>query len=221
MTEIFNNNSEFVVKMLIACLCGLIIGYERTNKNKEAGIRTHIIVALSSTVMVLVSKYGFTDTHADGSRIAAQIVSGVGFLGAGVIFVKEKMTVSGLTTAAGIWGTAGIGMAVGSGLYTVAIFASLLMVTINHYFKNPKFLTTNEYRVLMLELKVDIKNNNFNLEKFLSDNHFKLLSADHIIKNNIEVLQLKLHYLPDLFNVENLTNSLNAFGIDKFHLTIV
>lgn len=220
MLEIIANNSEYILKMLIASFCGLIIGYERTNKNKEAGIRTHILVALSSTVMMLVSKYGFIGEGADGSRIAAQIVSGVGFLGAGVIFVKEKVTVSGLTTAAGIWLTAGIGMAVGAGLYTIAIFASIMMVTINHYFKNPKFLSTREYKVLMLEMQIkpDI---NFHLENFLKDNHFKLLSADRVLKDNYELLQLKLHYIPGLLSIEHLVESINENHIDKFHFTIV
>ena len=87
---------------------------------KEAGVRTHLIVAIGSALMMIVSKYGFSDTiadlgKADASRIASQILTEVGFLGAGTIFIR-KNAISGLTTAAGIWATAGIGMAVGSGL---------------------------------------------------------------------------------------------------------
>ena len=122
MTEFFNqeitNWGEYPVRLLIAVLCGFIIGYERKNRNKEAGIRTHVIVTVASCLMMMVSKYGFGDLDTarfDGSRIASQIVSGIGFLGAGMIFV-HKNSIKGLTTAAGIWATSGIGMAIGSGM---------------------------------------------------------------------------------------------------------
>ena len=100
---------EFFFRILIAGICGGRIGYERNNRLKEAGIRTHLIVAL------------------DPSRIAAQIVTGVGFLGAGMIFVRNQ-TISGLTTAAGVWATAGIGMTIGAGLYFLGVAATLLIV---------------------------------------------------------------------------------------------
>lgn len=99
---------EFLVRILLAGICGGIIGYERKSRNKEAGIRTHLIVASGAALIMIVSKYGFTDILGDKgialdpSRIAAQIVTGVGFLGAGMIFMR-KNTISGLTTAAGIW----------------------------------------------------------------------------------------------------------------------
>ncbi len=124
---------EFFARILVAALCGAFIGYERNNRLKEAGIRTHLIVALAAALIMVVSKYGFGDvtTHPgialDPSRIAAQIVTGVGFLGAGMIFVRNQ-NISGLTTAAGVWATAGIGMAVGAGLYFLGIGVSLLII---------------------------------------------------------------------------------------------
>ena len=124
---------EFFARILVAALCGACIGYERNNRLKEAGIRTHLIVALAAALIMVVSKYGFGDvtTHPgialDPSRIAAQIVTGVGFLGAGMIFVRNQ-NISGLTTAAGVWATAGIGMAVGAGLYFLGIGVSLLII---------------------------------------------------------------------------------------------
>lgn len=129
--------AEFLVRILLAAVCGGIIGYERTNRGKGAGIRTHIIVAIASSLMMIISKYGFEDLPigemgsrgADPSRIAAQIVSGVGFLGAGMIFI-QKQSVKGLTTAAGIWATAGIGMAIGSGMYTLGILTSLVILIV-------------------------------------------------------------------------------------------
>lgn len=135
----FFSQAVFLVRLLLAGLCGFAIGFERKNRAKEAGIRTHFVVACASALMMIISKYGFTDTvnstgefvygtrGADGARIAAQIVSGVGFLGAGMIFV-HKNTIKGLTTAAGIWATAGIGMAIGAGMYFIGIAATVIIL---------------------------------------------------------------------------------------------
>lgn len=119
---------EYVLRIVLAAFFGMIIGHERKNRNKSAGIRTHAIVALGAALMMVVSKYGFADVaKVDASRIASQVVSGVGFLGAGVIFVRNNL-VSGLTTSAGIWATAGMGLAMGAGMYVVAICSTILMV---------------------------------------------------------------------------------------------
>jgi len=123
---------EYLLRILIATVLGLIIGSERKNRNKFAGIRTHAIVALGAALMMVVSKYGFMDSDkADASRVAAQVVSGVGFLGAGVIFVRNNL-VNGLTTAAGIWATAGVGIAMGSGLYVVGICSTVMVLLLQY-----------------------------------------------------------------------------------------
>lgn len=119
---------EMLLRIFIAMILGMLIGNERKNRMKSAGMRTHALVALGSALMMVVSKYGFTDTvQGDGARLAAQVVSGVGFLGAGMIFVRHNL-VSGLTTAAGVWTTAGIGLTIGAGMYFVGIFSALMMV---------------------------------------------------------------------------------------------
>ena len=134
--------------ILLAALCGLALGIERKNRLKEAGMRTHLIVALGSALIMVVSKYGFFDlvgySHlsVDASRVAAQIVSGIGFLGAGMIFMRNQ-SITGLTTAAGIWATAGIGMAMGAGLYAVGGFCTLLVLL-------TQLLLRREYRWLHL-----------------------------------------------------------------------
>ncbi len=132
---------ELIVRLIVSAICGYMIGFERKNRKKEAGIRTHIIVAIASCLMMEISKYGFSDTGKfDGARIAAQVVSGIGFLGAGTIFV-HKNTVKGLTTAAGIWATSGIGMAVGAGMYVIGIVTALIIILLQVFFhKNFKFL---------------------------------------------------------------------------------
>ena len=121
---------EYLVRIFVAACLGLLIGSERKNRNKSAGIRTHVIVALGAALIMVVSKYGFMDVEkADAARVAEQVVSGIGFLGAGVIFVRNNL-VNGLTTAAGIWATAGVGLALGSGMYVVGISSALLVLFI-------------------------------------------------------------------------------------------
>ena len=121
---------EYLVRIFVAACLGLLIGSERKNRNKSAGIRTHVIVALGAALIMVVSKYGFMDVEkADAARVAAQVVSGIGFLGAGVIFVRNNL-VTGLTTAAGIWATAGVGLALGAGMYVVGISSALLVLLI-------------------------------------------------------------------------------------------
>ncbi|MBR1587509.1 MAG: MgtC/SapB family protein [Kiritimatiellae bacterium] len=122
---------ELVGRLVLAGALGALIGAEREFRAKTAGTRTHFLVALGSALLMVVSQYGFMDpatagTHtADAARVAAQIVSGIGFIGAGTILV-QKHAVHGLTTAAGMWVAAGIGMASAGGLYVIAISATLL-----------------------------------------------------------------------------------------------
>ena len=119
---------DYLIRIVVACLCGGLVGLERTKRLKEAGIRTHIIVALGATLIMVVSKYGFGDVvGADASRIASNVITGISFLGAGVIFVRGG-SVKGLTTAAGIWATAAIGLALGAGMYTVGVLCTALMI---------------------------------------------------------------------------------------------
>ena len=135
---------DFALRLFVAGAMGVLIGLEREYRAKEAGYRTHFLVALGSALMMIVSQYGFMEVlktdliRLDPSRIAAQVVSGIGFIGAGTI-ILQKQIVRGLTTAAGIWATSGIGLAVGAGMYAVGISATLLVLlgleTISYFFK--------------------------------------------------------------------------------------
>ena len=119
-----NEFAEMVLRLALAGVLGGVIGAEREYRGKVAGTRTHLLVALGSALMLLVSRYGFSDPG-DSGRVAAQIVSGIGFIGAGAIMV-DRQSVHGLTTAAGIWVAAGIGMATAAGLYGLAIATTIL-----------------------------------------------------------------------------------------------
>ena len=126
---------EFILRIFIASVLGGLIGLEREYRAKEAGFRTHFLVALGAALFMIVSAYGFgdsmtTDLHRwDVSRVASQVVSGIGFIGAGtIIFRKQENMVSGLTTAAGLWVVAAIGLACGGGMYVLASAATLMVL---------------------------------------------------------------------------------------------
>ena len=122
---------DFVWRLVLAGLFGTIIGLDREYREKEAGFRTHFLVSLGSALMMIVSQYGFSEilTHdgvsLDPSRIAAQVVSGIGFIGAGTIIFNHQI-VRGLTTAASLWATAGIGLTAGAGMSWLALAATIL-----------------------------------------------------------------------------------------------
>ena len=123
---------NFILRLCVAGLCGTVIGLDRECRVKDAGFRTHFLVALGSALMMIVSQYGFEGfladhdgTRFDPGRIAAQVVSGIGFIGAGTIIIHRQL-VRGLTTAASLWATAGIGLAAGAEMYVVAGAATLL-----------------------------------------------------------------------------------------------
>ncbi len=124
---------NFVVRILVAALLGGAIVLEREYRDKAAGFRTHFLVALGSALFMIISAHGFQDAlvtpehRLDVSRIAAQVVSGIGFIGAGTI-IFQKNVVRGLTTAASIWVTAAIGLACGAGMYALAASATLLVL---------------------------------------------------------------------------------------------
>ena len=119
---------DYILRLIVAGVLGGIIGWDREYRAKEAGLRTHFLVAIGSALLMIVSQHGFTDVLGkpgiglDPSRVAAQVVSGIGFIGAGTILI-QKQFVRGLTTAAGLWATSGIGLAVGGGMYWIGVSA--------------------------------------------------------------------------------------------------
>ena len=150
---------ELLLRILVSVICGAGIGYERSRRYKEAGIRTHIIVCVASALIMIVSKYGFLDCYymlhmpynADMARLAAGVVSGVSFLCAGVIF-KNGNSIKGLTTAAGIFATAGIGLALGSGMYIIGIAVTagimLIQVLMHRFLFGPDAMITQRVKVV-------------------------------------------------------------------------
>ena len=124
---------EFIFRVFIAAILGGVIGFEREYRAKEAGLRTHFLVAMGSALFMILSQFGFEETlgtrsiSLDPSRIASQVVTGIGFIGAGTI-IFQKHVIKGLTTAAGLWVTSAIGLTCGSGMYLLATTATLLVL---------------------------------------------------------------------------------------------
>lgn len=168
LTEYFDLAPQWIycLRMLIALFCGVALGTERTFRSKDAGIRTHAILASGAALLMIISKYAFLDIGAakwsqgfDPTLVAGFIIDGSGFLCAGMIFNKsDRDTVSGLTTAANIWATAAIGMACGCGLEILGIFFTLLLLT-NHQLLSKRGLLTMPIRTvrLTIENKPDVR----------------------------------------------------------------
>lgn len=129
-------NYEWLLRIICATIAGFLIGYERHSVAKQAGVRTHAVVAIASCLLMIISRYGFPgEERVDAARIAAQVVSGIGFLGAGIIYVQHG-TLQGLSTAAGIWATSAIGLGFGAGMYGLSAFCSILVYCIQRFLRS-------------------------------------------------------------------------------------
>ena len=150
--ESFIEQLYILPDLLLSVILGFVIGLERKLRLKEAGIKTHTIVCLGASLMMVISKNAF-NSDADTARVAAQIVAGVGFLGAGMIVYKQNK-VHGLTTAAGVWATAGVGMACGGQLYYLAIGATIILVLSQWIFhSNVNFFRSKKFYSVKIEFK--------------------------------------------------------------------
>ncbi|EDT75925.1 MgtC/SapB family protein [Clostridium butyricum] len=210
MKQLYLIQLDYLLRLFIAAVCGMAIGYERKNRMKEAGIRTHFIVAIGAALIMIISKYGFQDQigwpnmSLDPSRIAAQVVTGVGFLGAGVIFM-QKQTIVGLTTAAGVWATAAIGLSIGSGLYFVGIAATVITILGQILLHGKiRFLSSPRTETLMLQIVDDADSIKF-LQDIFEDNEIIIIN-----------LKSKRDEKYSLINVEVVIRVYESFNMTKF-----
>ena len=180
---------DILLRLIVATILGGSIGTERQRHDNGAGLRTHMLVCLGSCLMMIVSAYGFNDVLAqnhialDPSRIAAQVVSGIGFLGAGTILFLRQEIIKGLTTAAGLWTAAGIGLATGGGLYFAAGVTTALVLIVLILVKPYKkrlismkrqnreiFVTLNKSEMSLSELDKIITDHNLNYKHLKINN---------------------------------------------------
>lgn len=201
---------DFSLRLFVAGLMGVLIGLEREYRAKEAGYRTHFLVALGSALLMIVSQYGFMDVlekdlvRLDPSRLAAQVVSGIGFIGAGTIILLQKQVVRGLTTAAGVWTTAGIGLAVGSGMYMIGILATFLVLAglevLSYCFKSIGM------RSMIIELTAENSEALKALSGKFSSENFQIASYEmnKVYENNHEVYLITMVIRAKRVNEEGL-----------------
>ena len=170
---------ELILRLLASCLLGGLIGLEREYRAKEAGFRTHFLVGLGSTLFMIVSQWGFSDVlggrniSLDPARVAAQVVSGIGFIGAGTI-IFQKHVVRGLTTAAGLWVTSAIGLACGSGMYWIALAATVMVLM---GLEALNFITPN-FSVRHLRISFTVKSQE-ELNEMLNFLHHQKVDLEH------------------------------------------
>ncbi|MBQ8429193.1 MAG: MgtC/SapB family protein [Clostridia bacterium] len=164
---------RILLDILLSVLLGFCIGFERKLRFKEAGIRTHTIVCVGAALMMVISKHAF-GSAADSARVAAQIVSGVGFLGAGMIVFKRH-EVHGLTTAAGVWATAGVGMACGGQLYVIAVGATVILIAAQCLF-HLNFRVFRSKRFYSINIKfIQTEDENKKIKEFFGTDRFNQL----------------------------------------------
>lgn len=130
-------------------ICGGIIGLERSRKNRPAGFRTYMIVCLSSALVMMTNQYIYNNfSGSDPARLGAQVISGIGFLGAGTIMITSRNQIKGLTSAAGLWASACLGLAIGVGFYTGAVIVALIVFIIITFFKKIDYMLTSNNRII-------------------------------------------------------------------------
>ena len=182
MIEALNNYrgtdlTAVLLKMLLAILCGTVIGLERSSKNRPAGFRTHILVCLGAAVAALTGLYLYLDMKlpADISRLSSQVISGLGFILAGTIVVTKKLSIKGLTTAAGLWTTGIIGLAIGSGYYEIGVIGTALALMVESWFGwfGGNIKHQPEYTV---EILYSEKTSLDHVLRFCKDNHLSIVN---------------------------------------------
>lgn len=184
---------SIVVRLVLAILCGGLIGYDRGKKRRPAGFRTHILVCIGSALVMLTNQY-ITDImqyDADPTRLGAQVISGIGFLGAGTILITGKQQVKGLTTAAGLWASACMGLAIGIGFYEGALLGCAFIfgsMTLLHRFDE---LVMSKTRLVELYIELETVDGINDLYNFARTNHIEV--------NNLEISKIKKENMIELF----------------------
>ena len=145
------NIYSVTVRIILSMICGGIIGLERSSKNRPAGFRTYMIVCVSSALVMMTNQYIYNNfAGSDPARLGAQVISGIGFLGAGTILVTSRSQIKGLTSAAGLWAAACLGLAIGIGFYSAAIIVAIVVFIVITFFKKIDYLMTSTNRIISI-----------------------------------------------------------------------
>lgn len=166
-------------RLFLAVLCGGVLGFERATKHQAAGFRTYILVCLGSTIAMLTNEFlNLTTSTGDPARLGAQVISGIGFLGAGTILITSRNQIKGLTTAAGLWGCACLGLSIGVGFYTVAIFGALFIVVIFAILPKIEELLTRRSKGFDIHIEFISKENLKDFIAYARENNLQIYSLE-------------------------------------------
>lgn len=215
------NWEETLIRLLLAAIFGALVGLERERKNWSAGLRTHMLVCVGACLMMIVSSFGFADVlgkpniDLDPSRIAAQVVSGIGFIGAGTILFQKQGTIRGLTTAAGLWTVAGIGLAAGGGMYAAAAMTTFLAILILWALQplEKKYAQRFVHQLLRIVTFPDPKEVDV-INDLLNENELKMVNFNLTKSKKSFVFEIKFEY-SDANKITQLTEQLRKLDSVK------
>lgn len=190
---------SIILRLLIAIICGGILGVERAKKHQAAGFRTYIIVCLGSTIAMMTNEFISASTNlGDSARLGAQVISGIGFLGAGTILVTSRNQIKGLTTAAGLWGCACLGLAIGIGFYTLAICGAIAISIVLAILPKIESTLTMRSKSFQIHIELGCRENLKEFVNFARKENFKIYAIEHnqaYASSGLSVYSISLIYL--------------------------
>ncbi|MBS1621285.1 MAG: MgtC/SapB family protein [Bacteroidetes bacterium] len=208
--------TEILLRLGLAAFFGAVIGVERERKEWAAGLRTHMMVCLGSSLIMMVSAYGFADVlntknvTLDPSRVAAQVVSGIGFIGAGTILFLRQGVIRGLTTASGLWTVAAIGLATGGGMYTAALLTTIIALFILWVLDPIENYFFNKYKPKNLRITTGSKNKSSEIiNKIINNKSLSVLDFVLDKSNDDFVVSFKFKFIANA-ELANIMNDLNS-----------
>ena len=193
------NVYSIIIRLLFAILFAGIIGVERATKNHAAGFRTYILVCLGATIAMMTNQFMMEYFGSgDSARLGAQVISGIGFLGAGTIIVTSRSQIKGLTTAAGLWACACVGLAIGIGFYTLALISSIFILLALTIFTKLEEHFTTKSRIFEIHLELDARVHLKDFTAYIRERQFKVKSLEHnpaYSSSGLSVYTISLEYL--------------------------
>ncbi|MBP3333913.1 MAG: MgtC/SapB family protein [Clostridia bacterium] len=180
LAEIFYSFNEIsvVARLVLAVICGGIIGLEREKKRRAAGFRTHILISMGAAMTALVGQYLMTFSSTDPLRIGAQVVSGMGFIGAGAIIVTRRKEAKGLTTAAGLWTTAIIGLAAGAGCYLEVVVSSFMILVAEILFSKIEYYLISNSKIMNIYVDFSHKSEIYAVNERINSRKIEILNTE-------------------------------------------
>jgi putative Mg2+ transporter-C (MgtC) family protein len=207
------DTSEILIRLLLASAFGGLIGLERERKDWAAGLRTHMMVSVGSCLIMIVSAFGFSDilgaenVSLDPSRVASQVISGIGFIGAGTILFLKQGAIRGLTTASGLWTVAAIGLATGGGLYFAAGATTIIALIILWALKPLEQVYFRKYKPILLRVTSNPDSESDFIKRLLENKEIKIQSINLERNDNEYIYDLKFDHT-ELSNLELIIGEL-------------